>query len=109
MPTATTQPFNLFAGVVSPAADIQPERIRLERSLQDEITALFTEQANAFLSDDLERVEFNAKASYRIEREQIYVLKGLPLPAPYSEAAFQPHSPPDFVLTRKPMPPICVY
>lgn len=106
MPTAAPQPFNLFAGVVGPADEIQPERIRLERSLQVEITALFAEQADAFLNDDLERIEFNAKANYRLEREQIFVLKGLPLPAHYSEAALKPHSAPDFVLSRKPTPPI---
>ena len=105
MPSAA-QPFHLFAGVVGPADDIQPERIRLERSLQDEVTAMFAEQADAFLSDDFERIEFNSKANYRLEREQVFVIKGLALPSHYSEAALKPHSVEDFTLTRKPLPQI---
>jgi Kiwa KwaB-like protein len=105
MPTVT-QPFNLFAGVVSPTDDIQPERIRLERALQDEITSMFAEQADAFLHGDLEKVDFNPKANYRLEREQVFVIKALKLPASYSEAALKPHSVTDFALSPNSAPQI---
>jgi hypothetical protein len=92
-----------FAGVSS-GEEIVPERISLDRSLQAELTELFEKQATEFLSDDMETVGFNAKENYRLEREQIYVLRGIALPVSFSEAALKPHQTESFTLNAQKSP-----
>lgn len=95
------KPFNFFAGVVGESDEIGPQRIRLrDVDLQNQLTTMFTEQAEAFLSDEFERIEYDSKANYRLEREQIFVIKKLGLPPRIAEAALRPHESPDFRLTE---------
>jgi len=95
-----------FAGVVGNTDEIEPEVIRVDATLQTELTSLFTEQAAVFLNDDLERVNFNPKENYRLEREQVFVIKDIRLPSAMTSAVSKPHQTSDFTLSRKPFPQI---
>lgn len=84
--------------------EVLPEHVPLQHSLQDEIAALFKDQADRFLKDEFERIEFNPRANYRLEREQIFVVKEFALPSQIESAALKPHTVPDFSLERQPRP-----
>jgi hypothetical protein len=92
-----------FAGVNS-GREIMPEHISVDRALQLELTELFQTQAMELLSDELETVDYNANENYRLEREQVYVLRDIALPGPFSEAAMKPYQTNSFTLSGRNSP-----
>jgi hypothetical protein len=94
-----------FAGVNS-GREITPEHISVDQALQLELTELFQKQATEFLSDEVETVDYNAKENYRLEREQVYVLRDIALPVPFLEAGLKPYQTNSFTLNGNNCPRI---
>ncbi|WLD12828.1 hypothetical protein [Planctellipticum variicoloris] len=96
--------FTFFAGISGLSEDLIPEQIQVDASLQEELSEMFEEQAAEFLRDDCDRVPFDPKANYRLERGQVFVIKEFDLPLEYVEAVTKPHQADVFAMGRKPQP-----
>ncbi len=96
--------FDFFAGVSVAGEDIRPEHLLVDGAVQVELSELFQSQAEEFLKDDSDRIEFDSKAIYRLERGQVFVIKNIELPTAFFEAAMKPHQVDPFALNRKPLP-----
>lgn len=93
-----------FAGVNEAGGTITPHQIRVTDDLDKELAQQFAKQADDFVKTDFELVEYQPKANYRLEREQVFVIRKLDLPAEYLEAAKKPQQSPDFTPKARPLP-----
>jgi hypothetical protein len=95
---------NFFAGISSHGDEPVLDRVMMESDLQRDITELFNKQADDFLKDDFDRITFDPKANYRLERGQVFVIKGFSLSANYLTAVMKPHQCSPFSMAQKPVP-----
>lgn len=102
--TIAAKRLNFFAGLITDAEEIQPESITVDRSLQDDLSAMFEEQAAAFLNDDTTRITFNPKENYMLERGEVFKIEGFSLPSEIINAAEMGHQLEVFSLNRSPKP-----
>lgn len=87
---ASETPLTFFAGVSSSEDDLGIEHLQVDANLQGELTALFRQQADEFIKDDTQIIEFNPKAPYRLERDQVFVIRKFELPGNYIDAVASP-------------------
>jgi len=95
-----------FAGVNDAGGTVTPHLIRVTDDLDKSLSQQFVKQADDFLKDDYELVDYQPKVNYRLEREQVFVIRQLDLPDPYVEAAKKPQQAPDFAPSVRPLPMI---
>jgi hypothetical protein len=99
---ATSSPLlQFFAGVVDPEGEIEPQRIRIEQVSKAEMTELFERQAHEHLNDDMDQVDFLPKTNYQVNRNQVFVIRNLPLPMNFVEATLKPEQTAEFSLSRQ--------
>src|SRR5579863_7864908 len=97
---------NFFAGVIGDDDGLTAERIMVTTDLQDQLNGLFAQQADDFVRDDWERVDYQPKANYRLEREEIFVIDDVDLPMGFSDAIMSRHQAEKFTLSDNYLPRI---
>ncbi|MCG6157687.1 hypothetical protein [Rubinisphaera margarita] len=98
-----------FAGISSNTEEPHLEKVSLEAGVQSELSEMFANQADMFLTDDTETVEFNPKENYRLERGQVYVIKDFDLSSRYKEAVLKPHQADEFEMGNASFPRIVTF
>jgi hypothetical protein len=79
-------------------------RLAVENALQTELSQLFTEQAEAFLADDIERLPFDP--AYKPDENELHAIEGFSLHPAITEAVENPMVPDALVAADNALPPI---
>jgi hypothetical protein len=95
---------HFFAVIQGNAGAAEVKRISTNQSLQAELTAFFKQQAEEFLSDDLERIPFDG--SYRVDESEIFVIDDYAIAADFTTAPKHPNQFENIVLDKTDPPQI---